>query len=148
MNASTPSPLVSALVANLDLDDYEDISSGVLVLVNPATQAPTTATITLASKEHQARKQIDLARTRKLRNAFNVSGKMPVSDPVDDYDDETDYLVASTLDWSLTKSGEPLPFSPASARLLYTNPQKQWVRAQVVAAINKTELFIKSSAKA
>lgn len=148
MQTATPSALVSALVGSLDIDDFEDIATGTLTLLNPATQAPTTSTILLASKEHQARKQIDMARTRKLRSAFNQTGKMPVSDPVDDYADETDYLVASTLGWNLTRGGAPLPFSADAARALYTDPKKQWVRAQVVAGINKSELFISSSAKA
>lgn len=148
MNAASPSTLVSSLIDNLDLDDFEDIATGTLILLNPATQAPTTSTISLASREHQARKQIDMARTRKLRSAFNQTGKMPVSDPVDDYADETDYLVASTLGWNLTKGGAPLPFSADAARALYSDPKKQWVRAQVVVAINKSELFISSSAKA
>jgi hypothetical protein len=147
MNTATPSNLVSQLIGTLDIDDFEDISTGVLTLLNPVTQAPTTSTITLASKEHQTRKQIDMARTRKLRSAFNQTGKMPVSDPVDDFDDETDYLVASTVGWNITQGGVPLPFSENAARHLYSNPKKQWVRTQVAAGINKAELFISSSAK-
>lgn len=148
MMISTPSALVSGLIATLDLDDHEDISTGTLTLVNPSTLAPTTATITLASKEHQSRKQIDMARTRRLRSAFNQTGKMPVSDPVEDIADETEYLVASTLGWNLTQGGVALAFSADAARKLYTDPKKHWVRAQVLAALNKSELFIKSSAKA
>jgi hypothetical protein len=148
MNAATPSNLLSRLVTTLDLDDYEDIATGTLVLLNPKTQEPTATTITLASKDHPARKQIDMARTRKLRSAFNATGKMPVSDPVDDQDDETDYLVASTVGWNITQGGQPVPFSAEAARRLYTDPKKQWLRAQVLAGINKSELFIASSAKA
>lgn len=144
---STPSNLLSSLLATLDLEDYDDVSTGTLTVLNPETQAPTTSKITLASREHQSRKQIDLARTRKLRNAFNQTGKVPVSDPVEDYEDETDYLVASTLGWSLAKGGQPLEFSPAAARQLYTDPKKHWLRAQVVAALNKDSLFIKDSGK-
>lgn len=144
---TNPSELLTSLIGSLDLDDYEDISTGTVTLLNPSIQAPTTSTITLASREHQSRKQIDMARTRKLRSAFNQTGKMPVSDPVDDIADETDYLVASTLGWNLTQGGMQLAFSADAARKLYSDPKKQWVRAQVLAAINKTELFISSSAK-
>jgi hypothetical protein len=147
MNTATPSALVSSLIASMDLDDYEDMATGTVVLLNPATQAPTTSTITLASREHQSRKQIDMARTRKLRNTFNQTGKMPVSDPVDDVADETDYLVASTLGWNLTQGGAPLLHSADAARKLYADPKKQWLRTQVLAALNKSELFISSSAK-
>jgi hypothetical protein len=147
MNNANPSPLLNSLIGTLDLDDYEDIATGTVVLLNPSTQAPTTSTVTLASKEHQSRKQLDMARTRRLRSTFNQTGKMPVSDPVDDIADETDYLVASTLGWNLTQGGEPLAFSAAAARTLYTDPKKQWLRTQVLAGLNKSELFIKSSAK-
>jgi hypothetical protein len=148
MTASTPSNLLNRLVSTLDLDDFQDVATGTLVLLNPKTQEPTSSTITLASKDHPARKQIDMTRTRKLRSAFNATGKMPVSDPVDDQEDETEYLVASTLGWNITQGGQPLPFSQEAARRLYTDATKQWLRAQVLAGINKTELFINSSAKA
>lgn len=148
MNNNNPSNLVSNLIASLDLDDYEDIPTGTLVLLDPKTQEPTTSFITLASAEHESRKRIDLARTRKLRGEYSQTGKMPRTDPVDDIADETDYLVASTLDWNLTKGGAPLPFSAGAARELYTDPKKQWLRAQALAGLNKTALFIKNSAKA
>ncbi len=146
-NENMPSALISRMVASLDLDDFEDTTTGTLVVLDPSTQAPTSSTITLAGPEHQSRKQIDMARTRKIRNAFNSTGKMPVSDPIDDIDDETDYLVASTLGWNLIRAGQPVPFSPAAARALYTDPKRQWLREQVKAALNKTQLFISTSAK-
>lgn len=142
------SNLARKLIQSLDLDDYEDIESGRLVLTNPKTSEPTTAYIELASPEHQARKQLDLARTRKLRSEFSSTGKMPTNDPVDDIEDETEYLVAATLGWNLTVGGEPLLFSAAAARALYTDPKKQWVRAQALVGLHKTALFIKTSAKA
>lgn len=142
-----PSALVSELIGTLDIDDFEDVLTGVVNLVNPKTLAPTTSNITLASKDNMARKRIDMARTRKLRTAFNQSGKLPVSDPVDDIDDETDYLVAATLGWNLTQGGKPLDFSADAARRIYTDPKKQWVRTQVLAALNKSELFIANSVK-
>jgi hypothetical protein len=135
------------LIENLDLDDFEDLSTAELVLVHPKTKAKTTSTITLASKEHPARKNIDLARTRRIRAEFNATGKMPTNDPVEDIEEQTDYLVAATVGWNLTQGGKPLAFSPAAARQLYTDPKKQWVRAQVLEAIYKTELFIAASAK-
>lgn len=142
------SNLAFKLINNLDLDDFEDIATGKLVLLNPKTQEPTTSFIELASPEHQARKRIDLARTRKLRSEYSQTGKMPSTDPVDDIAEETDYLVATTLGWNLTQGGQPVAFSAEAARKLYTDPKKQWVRAQALAGLRKTELFIKDSAKA
>ncbi len=147
-NDKDVSNLAFKLINNLDLDDYEDIEAGRLVLLNPKTNEPTTSYIDLASPEHQARKRIDLARTRKLRNEYSNTGKMPSSDPVDDIEEQTEYLVASALGWNLTAGGAPIEFSPAAARALFTNPKKQWLRAQALAGLHKTELFIKTSANA
>lgn len=147
MEAKEPSELLQGMLGTLDLDDYEDVATGVVTLTNPKTGQPTTSTITLASKDHPARKKIDMAKTRKLRNSFNQTGKLPVTDPVEDIEDETEYLVAATLGWTLTQAGAPLEFTPDAARKLYTDPKKQWVRAQVRAALEKSELFIKNSAK-
>jgi hypothetical protein len=142
------SELLNKLVANLDIDAYDDVPSGKLVLVNPKTKEPTSTYIELASPEHESRKRIDLARTRKLRAEFAATGKMPASDPLDDLEDETDYLVASCLAWNVTSGGRPLEFTPANVRALLVDPKKQWIRQQVRAGINKTELFIADSAKA
>jgi hypothetical protein len=73
---------------------------------------------------------------------------MPSSDPLEDIEDETDYLVAATLSWNLTRGGVAIECTPANVRAIYTDPKRQWLRAQVRAGINKTELFIKDSAKA
>ena len=135
------------LTVELDLDDYENVNTGTLVLKNPQTGEPTKSTILLASKEHENRKRIDLARTRKLRAAFTKTGKMPNTDPVEDIEEETDYLVASTLGWNLTQGGKPLLFSAEAARAIYTDPKRQWVRDQVTEALKGAELFISSSAK-
>lgn len=146
MNAH-PSELLNALVTSLDLDAYDDVQTGVLTLVDPRTGAKTTSTITLASADHPARKQIDMAKSRRLRQAMASTGKLQVTDPLEEYDEETDYMVAATLEWNLSVSGAPLVLSRDTARALYTNPKKQWVRRQVREALNKQELFIVSSAK-
>lgn len=145
MNNQNPSNLVSKLIATLDLADFEDIPTGTLVLNHPQTQEPTTSFLLLASPEHESRKRIDLARTRKLRSEYQQTGKMPRTDPLDDIEEETDYLVAATLGWNLTMGGAPLEFSADAARKLYTDPKKQWVRAQALEGIRKTSLFIKRS---
>lgn len=142
------SNLMTKLVASLDIDAYEDVPTGKLFLVDPKTKEPTSTYIELASPEHESRKRIDLARTRKLRAEFSATGKMPSSDPLEDIEDETDYLVASSLSWNVVRGGVPVEFTPANVRTLYTDPKKQWVRGQVRAGVQKTELFIKDSAKA
>lgn len=139
---------MNTLVKPLDIDDFEDLEVGVLTLINPATSEPSSTTITLASKEHPDRKRVDLSKMRKLRAAYVKNGKMPNSDPLDDIAEETDYLVSVTLGWNLTQGGKELPFSADAARKVYTDPKKQWLRGQVLDALNKNEIFIQGSAKA
>ena len=151
MNANTqaqPSNLLTKLVATLDIDAFDDVTTGRLVLVNPRTKEPTSTYIELASPEHESRKRIDLARTRRLRNEFAANGKLETTDPLDDIEDETDYLVASCLGWNVSIGGQLLECTPANVRAVLTDPKKQWLRAQVRAGIHKTELFIVDSAKA
>lgn len=146
MNAQ-PSELLQSLVASLDLDDYEDVQNAELVLLNPKTQAPTTSRITLASREHPARKKIEMARTRRLRAAVAATGKIPTQDPIEDYEEETDYLVSVTLGWNVTQAGAAIEFTPENVRKVYTDPKRQWLRSQVLTGLAKSELFISSSAK-
>ncbi len=135
------------LIQSLDIADFEDVPDGTLVIKHPATGAPTTNTITLAGPEHDVRKKIGLDRTRKARAAFRKTGKVDLGDPLDDLEEETDYLVASTLGWAITLGGAPLPFSEAAARALYTDKKRAWLRAQVRAGLDQAELFIGNSAK-
>lgn len=147
-NTAQPSNLLTKLVASLDIDAFDDVLTGRLVLVNPKTKEPTATYVELASAEHESRKRIDLARTRRLRAEFAANGKLETTDPLDDIEDETDYLVASIVGWNVTRAGVPLECTPANVRAMLTDPKKQWFRAQVRAGINKTELFIADSAKA
>lgn len=148
LNTAQPSNLLTKLVASLDIDAFDDVSTGRLVLVNPKTKEPTSTWVDLASPEHDSRKRIDLARTRRLRAEFSANGKIASTDPLDDIEDETDYLAASILAWNVTRGGQPLECTPANVRALLVDPTKQWFRAQVRAGIHKTELFIADSVKA
>jgi len=142
------STLMNKLIASLDLDDFEDMPTGRLTLLNPKTKEPTSSYVELASPEHEIRKRLDMKRTREVRAQFQATGKMPTSDPVDEIEDETDYLVATTLGWNVVQGGQPVELTPANARALYTDPKKKWFRDQVLAGLAKAELFIKPSAKA
>lgn len=147
-NTATPSNLLTKIIDNLDLDCFENVTSGVVTLKNPKTGEPTASTITLASPEHPARKKIDLDRTRRLRGDFAANGKLTQTDPLEDHDEETDYLVAATLDWNLIQGGQPIPCTAENARRIYTDPKRVWVRDQALAGVRKSELFIAASAKA
>jgi hypothetical protein len=133
----------------LDLDAFDDAQSATVILKNPATGAPTAASIDVLGPEHPVRKKIMMDRARKLRSDFQRTGKLSMNDPLDDIDDETDFLVASTTGWTgLTSNGQALAYSADESRRLYTNPKKQWLRAQVKKALDEAERFIQSSAKA
>lgn len=147
MQTKQISELAASLITSLDLDSYDSTQTGVLVLLDPITQAPTTSTITLASPENPIRKKLDFARQRKMRADMQKTGKVQFTDPAEEQEEETEYLVACTVEWNLTQGGVPLELSADAARKLYTNPKKFWVRSQAVAALNKSELFIKDSAK-
>ena len=133
----------------LDLDAFDDAQSATVILKNPATGAPTAASVDVIGPEHPVRKKIMMDRARKLRSDFQRTGKLSMNDPLDDIDDETDFLVACTTGWTgLTASGQPLVYSTDESRRLYTNPKKQWLRAQVKMALDEAERFIQNSAKA
>lgn len=148
LNTAQPSGLLNKLVSSLDIDAYDDVPTGKLFLRDPRTKEPTATYIELASPEHDARKRIDLARTRRLRAEFAANGKLESRDPLEDIEDETDYLVASVLSWNVTRGGQPVECTPANVRQLLTDPKKQWVRAQVREGVHKSELFIADSVKA
>jgi hypothetical protein len=138
----------SELHSDLDLDDFESLISKDFFLVNPATKEPTNTFITLASPEHPARKKIDLAKTRQLRAIYAKTQKLPTLDPVEELDDETDYLVAITLGWNLTQGGKEYVFNADNARKIYTSEKHQWLRKQVLEALQKDDVFIQASVKA
>ncbi|QOY96329.1 hypothetical protein IM543_11205 [Massilia sp. UMI-21] len=148
LNTAQPSDLINKLVSSLDIDAFDDVPTGKLILVNPVTKEKTSTFMELASPEHEARKRIDLARTRRLRAEFAANGKLESRDPLEDIEDETDYLVASVLSWNVTRGGQSVECTAANVRALLADPKKQWVRAQVREGVHKTELFIADSAKA
>lgn len=128
----------------LNLEAYEDVTSAELKIKNPTTGAPTPMVITLAGPEHAERKRLTFAKQRRMRAALSKTGKIPVSDPEDDADEETDLLVVCTLGWI----GASTPYSREAARKLYTDPKRQWLRDQVSAALNERELFTQACAPA
>ena len=126
---------------DFDFDSIEDMPTGT-VRIKDADGAPTSMVITLAGPENPDRKRRDMTKARRFRSEFAKSGKMPVSDPQDEYDDTTDEMVACTLDWT----GARTPFSAAAARALYTDPKRQWLRVQVVTALGERSRFLASAA--
>ena len=137
-----------AEAAWLDLDALEQSTSAVVVLRHPVSGAPTAASITIAGPEHPARKGAIFARMRMRRAEMERTGKLGVTDPLDDEQDELALLAACTLGWEgLSTDGAPLVFSAEAARALYADPRRAWVRDQVKAALDERALFFGSSAR-
>jgi hypothetical protein len=132
--------------AAFDIAAFKDVTLGVFKLRHPLTGAPTTATITLAGPEDPDRKRRSFDRQRRMRAELANNGKLPVIDPIEQEAEQLDDLVAATRDWSLVMGGQPLPFSAEAARALYADPDRRWLRDQVVEAMQKRELFISASA--
>lgn len=140
-NANTPAEVV-------DLDQFENLLTSDVVIKNPLTGAPTTSVITVMGPEHPQRKKLVMDRSRQMRTEFQRTGKPTVSDPVEDYENDTEFMVTATVGWSILFGGNAVPFSKEEARKLYADPKRQWLRSQVRVALEQSERFISDSAKA
>lgn len=125
-----------------DFTAYEDTDSAEVRIKDPKTGTSTAMVVQLAGPEHPSRKRITLQRQRKMRQALSRTGKLPMSDPEEDEADQVDLLVACTLGWT----GAAVPFTTKSARDLYEDPKRRWLRDQVQTALDDRELFTRSSA--
>lgn len=131
-----------------NLSDFQDTETAEVVIKHPATGAPTEATVTIAGPEHPKRKSIVFDKQRKLRRQLTKTGKLEFTDPAEEEVEETDLLAACTLGWKgIAVNGKEIPFSQAEAAKLYADPALRWFRAQVKAAMDERELFIKPSGK-
>lgn len=140
------SPMTPQDDAALDLDAVVQTTSAVLTLKHPVTGAATPARITVAGPEHPARKAAIFARMRVRRQEMERTGKLSVTDPAEDEQDEVALLAACTLGWSgLRVGGAVLAYSAEASAALYADPKRAWVRDQVKTALDQRELFIGGS---
>ncbi len=131
---------------DFDLDSYAYVQSADVVIKHPLTGQPTPVVITIASPEHPTRKRINMAAQRRLRSIISRTGKMPVTDPQEDADEELQTLVACTLGWRGVRiKGDWVDFSAAAAHALYSDSTKRWLVDQVRDAMNARETFTQRS---
>jgi hypothetical protein len=137
----------------MKLTDVADLDTCEHAVVHPVTNEKLGAVLILAGPENPIRRKLIHERQRKLRKqaAGQKSGgvwKAVLSvDPEEEEELVLDFLVACTLGWSdLEWTDGPLPFSAANARMVYT--EKSWLRNQVKAVLEDSELFISSSPSA
>lgn len=129
-----------------NLSEFHDTESADVVIKHPATGAPTDAVVTIAGPEHPKRKAIVFDKQRRMRRQLAKTGKLEFTDPSEEEVEETDLLAACTLNWkNVGFDGKEVAFSKESAAKLYADPQLRWFRAQVKAAMDERELFIKPS---
>lgn len=134
---------------DFDLMSFEDVQSADVRIKAPDTGAPTPLVISLAGPEHPKRRKIQLDRQRRLRAQLQRTGKVQLGDPVEDEQEEAELLADCTLGWTgMVAGGKVVEFSRAKALEIYTDPRRQWLRAQVKAALDDREAFIRRSVAA
>ncbi len=137
------SAAATVLNSLLDISTISELSEADVVIKHPVTGAPTGALVTLAGPEHPKRKQLLFTRTRKLRAKFQKAGKVQLDDPEDEEADGLSYLAACTLGWiGIGEDGKQIPFSTQAAADLYA--RVGWLKAQVAAALEEKENFIRA----
>jgi len=108
---------------------------------------PTGVTFILAGPTHPVRKAVAHAAQRKLLAGARRTGQIELPDPEETEKERTTNLTKFTLGWSgfADENGE-VPFSEATARALYADPQMTWLADQVDTALNNKQLFTQSAA--
>lgn len=132
------------IAVGFDISAYEDAHSGMVIIKDPMTGAPTPLAIELAGPEHPARRKDDFNRARRMRQDIMKTGKVQLDDPEEEEEAKTQKLAEYSL--SATVNGQPVPFSREQALALYSDPKRRWLRAQVATALDERERFIKRSA--
>lgn len=130
-----------------DVSSYTDVHTGAVTIKNPETGAPTPLVIELAGPEHPTRKRDAFNKARRARQDMMKTGKVQLGDPEEEDAEVTEKLAEYTLGWTgLVIGGQPVQYSRQAALQLYGDPKLRWLRAQVKAALEETERFIKRSA--
>lgn len=108
---------------------------------------PTGVTFTLAGPTHPVRKAAEMARSRKVIQSVNKTGRVTMPDPAEAEASKPKDLAALTLGWSgfTDEHGTPIPFSQKEAEALYADPEMQWLVDQVDEALGNKALFTKSA---
>lgn len=103
---------------------------------------PTGVVFHLAGPTHPVRKAADQARSRRLINEANRSGRVRLPDPADAEAKRPKELAELTLGWSgyTDDAGQPVPFSVQTAEALYADPEMLWLVVQVDEGLGNAQL--------
>lgn len=128
-----------------DIDDFEDVNTGELVIKHPETGRPTGLVLILAGPEHPIRKKKKFQRLRDLRKEASKTGKVKFDDPAEEDDQTTMDIAECILGWrGMVKGGVVVPFTYEAAVRAMRDPKRRWLRAQAKEGLEETELFIKA----
>jgi hypothetical protein len=114
--------------------EVEDVIEHTIVDRNGSATA---VVFLLAGPGHPARVDLDRKLSKRSLRQFNKTGKASLPDDPDELrEQETERMVALTLDWRgvTDKAGEPVPYTPEAAREAFEN-RRSSVRAQVARAL-------------
>ena len=108
---------------------------------------PTGVIFSLGGPNHPVRKAQEQAKSRKLINEANKTGKIKIPDPADAEASRPKDLAQLTLGWSgyVDEAGQAVPFSPETAEALYADPERRWLVEQVDEALGNKQLFTKAA---
>ena len=129
------------LPVDFDLMSFEDVQSADVRIKAPDTGAPTPLVISLAGPEHPKRRKIQLDRQRRLRAAA-AHRQSPARRPRRRR--AGGGRAAGRLHPGVDRHGgqrQVVEFSRAKALEIYTDPRRQWLRAQVKTALDDREVL-------
>jgi hypothetical protein len=134
-----------------DLSFITEDQSAEVELTSPVDDAKLGAFFTFAGPEHPIRKQRALARTRKVRKAYEKTQRLELGDPEDDEEKLVSDMVAATLGWRCSDgpyiviNGEQIVYSAETCRRLYTDAKLAWIRRWALGKLENVDVFIKAS---
>jgi ABC-type transport system substrate-binding protein len=108
---------------------------------------PTGVVFTLAGPTHPVRKAMDMAKSRKLIQQANKTGRVTLPDPADAEASKPKDLAQLTLGWSgyVDEAGQPVAYSIEAAEALYADPDMSWLVDQVDEGLGNKALFIRAA---
>lgn len=110
---------------------------------------PTGVIFQLAGPTHPAREAIEMARSRRLIQAANKTGRVMLPDPADAKADRAKELASCTLGWNnyVDEAGQPVPFTQDAAKALYADPEMLWLTEQVEEGLGNKSLYTQPASK-
>lgn len=101
-------------------------------------------TITLLGSDSDEVTRVRRQQINRRLESMSKTGKQPVVSLEEQEAETLERLIAATIDWSFkTLDGQPFGFSPANARVLYTDKRFNFIRGQVILFMEDSTNFFK-----